>query len=111
MNLFDYWIVSQNENDQYGLAAWGTSANPSTWYANKGINEGHTLKFHQTSSVKNGGPINPVPADGKFDTSDNYNGNLTPATSSPKLGAADLVQKNLLNGYPLLNNLGGNRYA
>ena len=106
MNLFDYWIVSQNENDQYGLTAWGTSANPSTWYANKGINEGHTLKFHQTSSVKNGGPINPVPADGKFDTSDNYNGNLTPATSLRKLGAADLVQKNLLNGYPLLNRLG-----
>lgn len=108
MNLFDYWIVSQNENDQYGLATWGTSANPSSWYANKGINEGHTLKFHQTSSDKNHNPINPVPADGKSDTSDNYNGNLTTATSPRKVGAADLVQKSLSNGYPLLNKLGDN---
>jgi fibro-slime domain-containing protein len=103
MNLFDYWIISQNENDQYASAAWGSSANSSSWYANKGINAGHTLKFHQTSGNP---PINPVPGDGKSDTSDNYNGNLTPATSPRKLGAADLVQKNLLNGYPLLNHLG-----
>lgn len=106
MNLFDYWIIDQNENDAAYLAAsWGTSADPSTWYANKGINAGHTLKFHQTSSA-GGVPINPVPADGKSDTSDNYNGNLTSKTSPRKAGSADLVQKNLSNGYPLLNNLG-----
>ena len=105
MNLFDYWIISQNENDQYGSAAWGSSANSSSWYANKGINAGHTLKFHQTSGNP---PINPVPGDGKSDTSDNYNGNLTVNTSPRKVGSADLVQKNLFDGFPLLNGLGTN---
>ena len=107
MNLFDYWIISQDENDVYGAAAWGTSANPSTWYANKGINAGHTLKFHQTSSSgKPRVPTNPVPCDGKSDASDNFNANLNGLSSPRFVGNANIVQKQLSNGYPLLNNLG-----
>lgn len=102
MNLFDYWIVSQNESatgsdgDVYRPYAWAQNG-----CANKGINSNHTLKFHRTSKGQN-----PVAYDGISDTSDNFNGNLNAATTPRSLGHSNIVQPSLSNGYPLLNKLG-----
>ena len=41
MNVFDYWIDNQNEDDSRWDTVWGISP------ANRGINENHNLKFHR----------------------------------------------------------------
>ncbi len=106
MNLFDYWIDRQNESttgndgDVYRPKVWAANG-----YADKGINAGHTLKFHRTSKGQN-----PVAYDGvSGDTPDNFNGNLNATTTPRSLGHSNIVQPSLSNGYPLLNNLGSSK--
>ncbi len=44
MNVFDYWVSSQDEDDSRWETIWGQSP------ADRGINAGHRLKFHRYNS-------------------------------------------------------------
>lgn len=46
VDLFDYWITSQNADDRNGRAAGFTNVNGTRTWVNEGINQNHALIFH-----------------------------------------------------------------
>lgn len=80
MNVFDYWIDNQNEDDSRWDTVWGNSP------ANRGINERHNLKFHQLNGQVTG------------------NLNMYLGGSLVNKG---IVQNTLTDGYPVLSPANG----
>lgn len=75
MNLYDYWLTTQDDVDNWGDGAWGTG----------GISSGHTLVFTK------GTPANAINRWTNYKDVDGYHGSLF-----------ELVENKLVDGYPKL---------
>ena len=94
IDLFDYWITGETDNDRSG--SWGWIDNKWGWNTktitddDRGINDGHVLKFNPSAYPLEG------PVQGT---------NVWTNSSSPRTG---IVANKLSGGYPQLSGTGEN---